>query len=599
MSSRALRAGKAFIEFALEDRGVQKGLRKIERRLSSVGTGLQSVGKAATLAGGSIATALAPAVLTFASFDDRMRVVKAVTGATKDEFSSLTEEAKRLGATTSFSASQVADAMAELGRAGFKPQQILDSTESVLALSRATDTELPRSAEIAGAALRGFGYETSEMGRVTDVLTAAANGTSQTLEDLFEAMKPVAPIAAEAGESIEDTAAAIGILANNGIKGSLAGNALARGYKNLANTKVQNQLKAIGVEATDADDNLRPLVDIIGDLSKATADYGEAPRLAIFEKVFGRGQAAALKLAKATGGEYQRLVAQIRDSGGQALKTAADMDAGVGGSFRRFMSAVEGASIAIGDALAPTLARLTERINEVVGVATEWISQNQDLVVGLAVAAAGLIAVGAVTFVVGTAFSIASAAVGAFSAIIGAVAAVLASPVLLIGAIVVALATLVDWLFLGGRGMEFLWGVVQNVFGSIATFIQRKVTDILGYLGEFVGGLLGLDADIEPKISVDDSAAAILPNQQSGLSELLQQQKVESEQRAAELNSSLEQVASSVASQAVAAREANDAAFAAAGEEIPLLNRIAVATEQSREILRRLNTNGEGGLNFA
>src|SRR5690606_20951639 len=115
------------------------------------------------------------------------------TGATEQEFGSLREEAKRLGAETSFSARQVADAMAELGRAGFTPTQILASTEAVLALSRATDTELARATEIAGAALRGFNLDVTEMGRVTDVLTATANGSAQTLEDLFEAFKPVAP----------------------------------------------------------------------------------------------------------------------------------------------------------------------------------------------------------------------------------------------------------------------------------------------------------------------------------------------------------------------------------------------------------------------
>ena len=144
----------------------------------------------------------------FAGFDARTRQVRAVTGAPEAHFQSLREEAKRLGRTTSFTAGQVAEAMTELGRAGFKPEAILSSTEAVLALARATSTELPRATEIAGAALRGFALPVDQMARVTDVLTATANGSAQTLDDLAEAMKPVAPIAVQAGRSIEETAAA-------------------------------------------------------------------------------------------------------------------------------------------------------------------------------------------------------------------------------------------------------------------------------------------------------------------------------------------------------------------------------------------------------
>ncbi len=226
-STTGIRAGRAFVELGVSDK-LTAGLKRAQRRLKAFGSGVQAIGARLVKISAGIGAGFVLSTRVFAGFDDRMRVVQAVTGATEDQFRQLREEAKRLGRTTSFTAGQVAEAMSELGRAGFDPREILSSTESVLALARATNTDLPRATEIAGAALRGFGLDASEMGRTTDVLTATANKSAQTLEDLFEAFKPVAPLAVEAGESIEDVAAAIGILANNGIKGSLAGNAVAR-----------------------------------------------------------------------------------------------------------------------------------------------------------------------------------------------------------------------------------------------------------------------------------------------------------------------------------------------------------------------------------
>ena len=161
--------------------------------------------------------------------------------------------------------------MTELGRAGFKPAEILDAIGSVLNLARATSTDLPRAAELASAAMRGFGLTARDTTYVADVLTATANNSAQGLEDIGESLKYVAPMAKEAGEDIRDTAAALGVLANNGIKGSMAGTALARAYKNLSKTGSHKMLKKMGVEAVDANGNLRKVADILSDLGQATA----------------------------------------------------------------------------------------------------------------------------------------------------------------------------------------------------------------------------------------------------------------------------------------------------------------------------------------
>jgi len=485
-SARGIRAGAAYIELYANDNKLVRGLNRAQKQLKAFGSSVQRIGARLTGIGTGLAAGFAISTRVFAGFDDRMRQVRAVTGATEAQFQSLREEAKRLGRTTSFTAGQVAEAMTELGRAGFKPEAILSSTEAVLALARATSTELPRATEIAGAALRGFALPVDQMARVTDVLTATANGSAQTLEDLFEAMKPVAPIAAEAGASIEETAAAIAVLANNGIKGSLAGNALARAYKNLSNESKQAELRKFGVEAVDAQGNLRPLADILNDLAKATKGLGSAQRLSIFETLFGRGQAAALKLASSAEA-FDELQDKIKNSAGLAAKTAEEMDAGIGGSFRKLLSAVEGIAIAIGEAIQKPVRRAADAITKISGWITTLINQNRQLVVTILKLTAVMIGIGIALVIAGVAIVAIGAVFGSLAAIItgvgaaigvmGTVLAALLSPIGLIVAAVIGIGGAI--LISSGAGAEAL-----NWLGDQFNTLKATVTKVVGGMAD-------------------------------------------------------------------------------------------------------------------
>lgn len=485
-SARGIRAGAAYIELYANDNKLVRGLNRAQKRLKAFGSSVQRIGARLTGIGTGLAAGFAISTRVFAGFDDKMRAVRAVTGATEAQFQSLREEAKRLGRTTSFTAGQVAEAMTELGRAGFKPEAILANTEAVLALARATSTELPRATEIAGAALRGFALPVDQMARVTDVLTATANGSAQTLEDLFEAMKPVAPIAAEAGASIEETAAAIAVLANNGIKGSLAGNALARAYKNLSNESKQAELRKFGVEAVDAQGNLRPLADIINDLAKATKGLGSAQRLSIFETLFGRGQAAALKLASSAEA-FDELQDKIKNSAGLAAKTAEEMDAGIGGSFRKLLSAVEGIAIAIGEAIENPVRRAADAITKISGWITNLINQNQKLVITILKLTAVMIGIGIALVIAGVAIVAIGAVFGSLAAIItgvgaaigvlGTVLAALLSPIGLIVAAVIGIGGAI--LISSGAGAEAI-----NWLGDQFNALKAIVTKVVGGMAD-------------------------------------------------------------------------------------------------------------------
>ena len=244
---------------------LRSSLTGAEAQLKDFGKACQGLGRDMMALGGALTLPFALAEKSFVGFDDKMRLVQAVTSATGEKFEELTETAQRLGRETSFTAQQVADGMIGLGCMGFNPSEITSAIANVLNLSRATGTELGESADIAANSLRMFGLEAGKMSHIADVLTATANGSAQTLTDLFEGLKMAGPQAAAAGESIDEVCASLGIMANMGIKGSLAGTALRKAFVQFSNTKVQDILREVGVEATDSSGNLRKMAAVMRD----------------------------------------------------------------------------------------------------------------------------------------------------------------------------------------------------------------------------------------------------------------------------------------------------------------------------------------------
>ena len=152
------------------------------------------------------------AITTGNDFEAQMSRVQAIAGATKDELEQLTDQAIELGAETSFSASEVAAGMENLASAGFTTNEIMEAMPGLLDLAASSGAELATASEIAASAIRGFGLEANESAHVADVFAEAAARTNAQTEDMGEAMKYVAPVAKTVGLSIEETAAAIGIL---------------------------------------------------------------------------------------------------------------------------------------------------------------------------------------------------------------------------------------------------------------------------------------------------------------------------------------------------------------------------------------------------
>ena len=401
--SSNIRAGRAYVEVTAETSKLQRNLTSAQAQLQNFGRTCTNVGKDLLMLSGAMAAPLVMAARSFAGFDDSMRLVQAVTQATDADFKALTKTAQRLGRDTSYTAQQAADAMVSLGRMGFSPTEIQASIDAVLNLARSTGTELAEAGDIAANSMRIFGIEASQMSDVADVLTVTANSSAQTLIDLFEALKMGGPQAAAAGESIRETSAAIAVLANMGIKGSLAGTALRKSFSQFAKVKVQDQLRSVGVETVDANGNLCKMAEIMRDIAKAMSTMPTAEKLAFAEDIFDiRGSLAGLTLTANTD-ELDAMLVKLQDVEGVAADTAKKMDAGLGGAFRLLLSAVEGAMNAIADAMNSTLQPLIVKVTAVINAFTQWIEANQGLVTAFAVTVAGAAGLAVVLIAIGVA----------------------------------------------------------------------------------------------------------------------------------------------------------------------------------------------------
>lgn len=399
MSVGAVMAGAAFIKLTLDDAALQKGLEQAHGKLKAFKQAEAVVNQMA-VAFTALNVPIIGAMKSFAAFDDQVRMVRAVTGATAGAMAELTEQAKQLGRETSFTASEVASGMLALGRMGLTPEEIKNTIRPMMDLSRVTGTELGQAAEIAANNMRVFGLQAADMSEIADLLSVTANSSAQTLTDLGEALKMAGPHAKRAGADLKDTAAAIGILANMGIKGSLAGTALGKSYKKLADPKTIDYLKQYGVETLNADGSLRRMRDTLVDIAKAMQKMTNAQQIAFMEKVFdARGSLGGGTLAVNTAA-IDEFVKKLDKASGDTAKKAEEMEAGIGGALRKLGSAAEGVSLAFGELISVSFLPLVEKLSDVCGWLRKIVSENGNVIGSITKALYLVLGAGAVLKVV-------------------------------------------------------------------------------------------------------------------------------------------------------------------------------------------------------
>ncbi|HEK2597736.1 TPA: phage tail tape measure protein [Proteus mirabilis] len=330
-------------------------------------------------------------------FNVGMSKVQALTRLDKnsDEFKMLREQARELGATTAFTANQVAQGQAFYAMAGFKPEQIKNAMPGTLAMSLAGDIDLGTTADIGSNILTGFKLDSDQMGRVSDVLVGAFTRSNTSLTMLGDTMKYVAPVASGLGVDLETAAAATGKLGDAGIQGSMAGTSLRAILGRLAEPPkmAAKALEELGIKTRDAKGNLRDFPELLAELDKKTAKMGNAQRAGFFKHIAGEEAFSALSvLAEQAGkGELQTLVADLKQAKGEAQKVAGTMTDNLSGDMKNLQSAWEYLGIQIFDGIDSPLRQISQSITRVISKVGVWMKENPELaktltMIGLAIA---------------------------------------------------------------------------------------------------------------------------------------------------------------------------------------------------------------------
>lgn len=336
---------------------------------------------AATVAGYGAGRFLEPAV----GFDREVSRVGALTrlDKTDPQFAALREQAKKLGAETQFNSRDAASGQAFLAMAGFTPQAIQAALPGVLNMALAGGMELGESADIGSNILSQFKLDPKEMDRVSDVLTAAFTRTNTDLANIGEAMKYAGTGMAGLGVSVEQTTAMIGVMANVGLRGSIAGTGLQSTFSRMAapTGKAKDALKELGVSVADATGKMRPAEVVLADVYKAVSKYGDVDRLSFFKDIAGEEAAKSFQalVQSAGSGELQKLLAELKKAQGESATVAKKMADNLDGDLKNLDSAWEGFRIQIEELLDGPLRGLVHRISDVVGAMTTWAKENPRL----------------------------------------------------------------------------------------------------------------------------------------------------------------------------------------------------------------------------
>lgn len=310
---------------------------------------------------------LRSSVNVFSEFESSMAAVQAVTSATTTDMAAMTAVSRELGETTRFSASEAAAGMEFLGRAGFQTSQIVGAMPSVLNLAAAAKLDLGRAADITSNIMSAFGVSASEASRISDALAASAANANTDVGQMGEAMKFVGPVASALGISMEDAAAAVGVLSNAGLQASVAGTGLRRVLSELASPgkKAIDTLDKLGVSMSDVDPQTRSLTQIIRRLSDANLGAADA-----FE-IFGDRGAPAILALTSQAADLERLTDKVNNSAGAARNMADVMEDNLSGEARRLRSVIESVRIEVGEALSPA-------IRSSIVTFREWLDVNRD-----------------------------------------------------------------------------------------------------------------------------------------------------------------------------------------------------------------------------
>lgn len=406
----------------------------------------------------------AAAVKTATDFEAGMSEVKAISGATGSEFDALRDKAIEMGAKTKFSASDSADAFKYMAMAGWDASQMMDGIAGIMDLAAASGEDLATTSDIVTDALTAFGLQASDSAHFADVLAQASSKSNTNVGLMGETFKYVAPVAGALGYSIEDTAVAIGLMANSGIKGSQAGTALRSTITRLAKPvgEAKDAVEELGISITNADGTMKPLSQTMVELREKFAGLTEEQKAQYAAMLAGQeGMSGLLAIVNASDEDFQKLTDEINNANGAAEDMASVMMDNTAGAVEQLKGALESAGILIGEKLTPYIRKLAEWITGLVEKFNSLSEEEQDQIVKFGLI---LAAIGPVLLILAKVISVVSTVVKAFK---------------LFGTTMTTIKTSVDLVKAGYAGLATQMGGIPKLVAGISTGFGGMLAPIM------------------------------------------------------------------------------------------------------------------------
>ena len=457
-------------------------------KLKGIGDNISSVGQKFLPATAVVTGLGAAAIKTAADFDTAMSQVAAVSGATGSDLDALRDKAREMGSKTKFSASEAAEAMNYMAMAGWKTEDMLSGIEGIMNLAAASGEDLATTSDIVTDALTAFGLTAADSGHFADILAAASSNANTNVSMMGETFKYCAPIAGALGFSAEDTAEAIGLMANAGIKSTQAGTALRTIMNNLAGeVKIcGSNIGEVTVATTNADGSMRNLSDILADCRSAFSGLTESEKAAAAESLVGKNAMSGfLALMNAGEADITKLSSAIASCDGTAEDMAATMQDNLAGQLTILKSALEELAISFGELLMPALRTIVGWIQNFVNWLNGMDEGTKKVIVTVALLAAAigpvLIVVGKVISAVGTIMTIVPKIAGVINTVKTAFAALnatmLANPIFLIIAAITALVAAFIYLWNTNEGFRQFWIDLWENVKEVAIAVWNAIVE--------------------------------------------------------------------------------------------------------------------------
>ena len=466
-------------------------------KLQGVGSAIEGAGQKLMPVTAAVGGLSAAAVKVASDFDSAMSQVAAVSGATGKELEALRDKAREMGSKTKFSASEAAEAMNYMAMAGWKTGDMLDGIEGIMNLAAASGEDLATTSDIVTDALTALGLSAADSGHFADILAAASSNANTNVSMMGETFKYCAPVAGALGFTAEDTAEAIGLMANAGIKSSQAGTAMRTMLTSLTGevTFVGDAFGELTVQTTNADESMRSLGDILADCRAAFAQMSESERAANAEALVGKNAMSGfLAVMNAAPGDIEKLNSAINNCDGTAERMAETMQDNLAGQLTILKSQLEELAISIGEILMPSIRQIVGWIQGLVDWLNGLDEGTKKVIVTVALVAAALgpvlIVIGKVVGAVGTILTVVPKIAGAVSGVAGFVSGTvipaLSAVVAAIGWVPIAIAAVIGVVVLLYNKCEWFRDAVNAVWAQVRDFFVSAWEVICSFFTETI-----------------------------------------------------------------------------------------------------------------